>query len=175
DALLAPLRELGPALDTVAMVPPVGLAEMHMDPPDPLPYLAEGIVVGDLPASAFDDLVAVAGPGSGSSLISVELRLSGGALSRSDESHGALATFPGSFLSFAVGMAFDEQSAEKTREDLHRVIGSLEAHRAGSYLNFEEEPADSADFYGPNTYRRLREVRAAVDPDGLFRANHVIP
>ena len=31
--LIAPLRELGPAMDTFAMMPPVGLAELHMDPP----------------------------------------------------------------------------------------------------------------------------------------------
>ena len=46
---LAPLRTLGPAIDTVRMVPPVELSEMHMDPPDPLPYLGEHLVLGDLP------------------------------------------------------------------------------------------------------------------------------
>ena len=35
--LLAPLRALGPAMDTFAMVPPVGIAELHMDPPEPVP------------------------------------------------------------------------------------------------------------------------------------------
>ena len=36
--LLAPLRELGPQMDTFAIVPPAGLAELHMDPVDPVPY-----------------------------------------------------------------------------------------------------------------------------------------
>ena len=35
--LLRPLRELGPALDTFAMVPPVVLGDLAMDPRDPLP------------------------------------------------------------------------------------------------------------------------------------------
>jgi FAD/FMN-containing dehydrogenase len=173
--LLAPLRALGPVIDTVAMVPPVALAEMHMDPPNPVPYLGEGIVLGDLPASAIDEFVAAAGPVSGSGLVSVEIRHSGGALARSGERHGALDVFPGSYLSFAVGMVLDEASAAKTREDLARVIGSLHAHRAGAYLNFEEEAADPAIFYAPETYRRLREIKASVDPAELFRANHPIP
>src|SRR6185437_7397635 len=45
--LLAPLRALGPAIDTVAMVPPVALSEMHMDPPDPVPYLGGHLVLGE--------------------------------------------------------------------------------------------------------------------------------
>jgi FAD/FMN-containing dehydrogenase len=173
--LLAPLRALGPVIDTVAMVPPVGLAEIHMDPPDPVPYLGEHLVLGDLPASAFDDLVAAAGPGSGSTLVSVEVRHTGGALARGGDDHGALNRFPGSFLSFALGMVPDEESEAATRADLHRVIGSLSAHRAGSYLNFEEDVTDPASFYSPETYRRLQFVRAAYDPTELFRANHAIP
>jgi FAD/FMN-containing dehydrogenase len=36
--LLAPVRDLGPVMDTFAVVPPIALAEMAMDPPDPLPF-----------------------------------------------------------------------------------------------------------------------------------------
>ena len=39
---MAPLRALGPAIDTFAMVPPVGIAELHMDPPRPCPYAGGG-------------------------------------------------------------------------------------------------------------------------------------
>ena len=44
----APIRELGPAMDTFAMVEPVGLAELHMDPPTPVPYTGEGQMLGKL-------------------------------------------------------------------------------------------------------------------------------
>ena len=37
-ALLRPLRELGPARDTFAMVPPVVLGDLAMDPLDPVPF-----------------------------------------------------------------------------------------------------------------------------------------
>jgi FAD/FMN-containing dehydrogenase len=33
---------------------------------------------------------------------------------------------------------------------------------------------DAGSFYPEDTYRRLREIRSRVDPDGLMRANHVI-
>jgi hypothetical protein len=172
---LAPLRALGPEIDTVRMVPPVELSEMHMDPPEPLPYYGEHLVLGDLPASAIDDFVAAAGPGSGSTLDSVEIRHVGGALGRGGEGHGALDRLPGEFVYFGVGLTPDDAAATRTRYDLHRVTGSLRPYRTGSYLNFEEDPADPASFYGAETYRRLREVKAAVDPDELFRANHPIP
>ena len=42
------------------------------------------------------------------------------------------------------------------------------------YLNFTEKPTDAGTFYRPDAYRRLQAVKAAVDPDGVFRANHPI-
>ena len=74
EALLEPLRKLGPALDTFAMQPPAGIAELHMDPRDPVPSLGDHNLVGELDARAIEELVAAAGPGSESSLVSVELR-----------------------------------------------------------------------------------------------------
>ncbi|HET9214591.1 MAG TPA: FAD-binding oxidoreductase [Gaiellaceae bacterium] len=172
---LASLRALDPAIDTVRMVPPVELSEMHMDPPDPLPYFGEHLVMGDLPPKAIDDFAAAAGPGSGSSLISVEIRHVGGALGRGGEGHGALDKLPGEFVYFGIGMASNEAEDAATRQDLHRVTGALRPYRSGSYLNFEEEAADPAAFYGEATYRRLRAVKADVDQDELFLANHPIP
>jgi hypothetical protein len=172
---LAPLRALGPEIDTVRMVPPVELGEMHMDPPDPVPYFGEHLVLADLPAGAVDDFVAAAGPASGSTLVSVEIRHAGGALGRGGEGHGALDKLPGEFVYFGLGMTPDEPSLTATRRDLDRVTGTLRPYRSGSYLNFEEEKADPASFYDEKAYRRLRAVKADVDPDEVFLANHSIP
>ena len=39
----------------------------------------------------------------------------------------------------------------------------------GSFLNFLGDPDRIADAYTPDDYRRLTEVKAAWDPDNLFR------
>ncbi|HEV2787189.1 MAG TPA: BBE domain-containing protein [Solirubrobacteraceae bacterium] len=43
------------------------------------------------------------------------------------------------------------------------------------YLNFAERPIDAATIYRPRAYQRLREIKAAYDPEDLFLSNHPIP
>ena len=63
--LLQPLRELGPVMDTFAMIPSEDLRHLHMDPPQPVPGVGDGISLADLTPETVGALVAVAGPGSG--------------------------------------------------------------------------------------------------------------
>ena len=175
DALVAPLRALGPDVDTIAMVPPVGISELHMDPPDPLPYLGEGSMLGTLDAEAIDRFVAAVGPGSGSSLISAELRHVGGELHRARPGNGAIATLDAEFVTFAVGAVMDDQSVHALDETLARLRAALEPYDNGrEYLNFAEHQTNPARFYRPATYARLRAARAAYDPGQLFKGNHEI-
>jgi FAD/FMN-containing dehydrogenase len=172
--LLAPVRELGPAMDTFAMVPPVGIAETHMDPPDPAPFTSDTQLLRDLTPGAIDDVVAVVGPGSGSPLASVELRHSGGALARAESHHGALAKLEGEYVMFAGGMAMDEGMTAANRAYLDRLTDALRGYEAGQYSNFVERPFDARGFYPEETYRRLQAIKGEYDPDGVFRANHPI-
>jgi hypothetical protein len=48
-ALLQPLRELGPETDTLATIPPDGLSELHLDPPQPVPNAGDGMLLSELP------------------------------------------------------------------------------------------------------------------------------
>ena len=173
EELLAPLRALGPAIDTFAMVPPAGLAELHMDPREPMPYSSRHTLLGELDAEAIAELIAAAGPGSGSTLASVELRQTGGALARTAPHHGALASLPGSFASYAVGLA-DPLTAAKTADDLARVEAALRPYEAGQYLNFTEQATPAEAFFDAATGARLRAVKQAHDPQRLFQANHEI-
>ena len=171
--LLAPLRALGPTMDTFAMMPPAEIAELHMDPPEPVPYRGQHQLLGELPAQAIDDLLAVAGPGSGSPLLSVELRHLGGAVARRQEHHGALAAIDAPFMEFAVGMAMDPAGTTAVEAALEAVGGSLAPYDAGTrYLNFHEDCTDAGTFFDAETCARLRAVKAAVDPAGTIRANH---
>ncbi|MDX6592478.1 MAG: hypothetical protein QOJ13_1674 [Gaiellales bacterium] len=173
--LLKPLRELDAAIDTFAMLPPVGISELHMDPPTPLPYTGEGQMLGEIDDEIIDSFVTAAGPGSGSRLVSAEIRHVGGALGRSQPHHGALDTFDADYLTFGVGMVFDEESYSSHRAALAAIRWAFyPADNGRQYLNFTEEKSDPATFYKPDNYRRLREIKRAFDPTDIFRANHPI-
>jgi FAD/FMN-containing dehydrogenase len=173
--LIRPIRELGPAIDTFAMVPPVALSYLHMDPEHPMPYTSGTRTLGDLPAKAIDDLLAAAGPESGSPLMMAELRHLGGALARSAPHHGARATLDGSYLMFGGGAIFTPEDAPVVAADTARLVEAMRPYDSGSaYLNFVEEDIDASRAFSAGDWRRLREVRSAFDPDGVFLANHEI-
>jgi hypothetical protein len=173
--LLRPLRELRPAMDTVAMVPPVELSELAMDPPDPLPYELAHDLLDEVPAAGLDELLAAAGPGSGSPLAMVQLRHMGGALAREAPDAGARATLPGSVCLVALGLVTDNESASTTSSYLEAVKDAVRTYRAGDYPNFVEEPTDASAFFDADTWERLRRVKALYDPEDIFKGNHHIP
>ena len=173
--LVAPLRELGNVgMDTVQAQPPAGIAELHMDPPTPVPYTSEGLLTSELPASAIDSLVEAVGPGSGSQLASVELRHGGGALSRAPQDAGALATLPGSFIAFGIGFVPGPEAMAPNRAWLGAFKAALEPYDAGRYLNFVEESFDITKIFAPDVLERLREVKQRYDPENLFHSNHPV-
>ena len=173
--LLGPMRELRPEIDTFDMMPALGLSYLHGDPETPVPALSDQAIVDELPQSAIDAFVAKAGPDAGSSLLMAELRHMGGALGRAEEGHGALSHIDGRYIAFAVGMPIDEQVAAAVERDSRELMDAMRPYGHGrSYSNFAERPVEASSFYAEETYRRLREIRHRVDPDGLMRANHVI-
>jgi FAD/FMN-containing dehydrogenase len=173
--LVAPLRELGTVtMDTIATVPPAGIVDLHMDPPEPSPYAGTSALTGDLDAAAIDAILAAVGPGSGSRLVSVELRHTGGALSRAPEGAGALATLPGSFLAFGVGIVPVPEAMAPTQQWLGAFKDAVEPYRAGNYLNFCDDPTDLETAFPAETVARLRQLKRRYDPDNLFHANHSV-
>ena len=174
--LIAPLRELGPELDTFAVVPPVALGMLHMDPPEPVPGASDHALLGDLPAEAIETLVEVAGPDSGSPLLSVELRHLGGAVGREPEDAGALARIDGAYSLFGVGMAATEEMGKAVVDALGRARESFASWETGAQLsNFCERSMTKQPFFTGEAYNRLREVKRRYDPNELFKPNHPIP
>ncbi len=176
-SLLTSLRGLGPVRDTFASVPPVVLGDLAMDPLDPLPAHSGHALIDGLPGKAIDAILAAVGPGSGrgETLTMLQFRMMGGALARKAPGAGARATLPGALSMYTVGVVPDEASEAKVRAAVADVEAALEPHRAGHYPNFVEKPADASAFFEPETWRRLREVKALYDPDDLFRGNHHVP
>jgi UDP-N-acetylenolpyruvoylglucosamine reductase len=172
--LLEPLRKLGPALDTFALVPPAGIAELHMDPPHPVAGVTAHTLLDELGAEGIDALVETIGPESGSRLLSVELRQLGGALGRTAPEHGALDLLRAEYAMFGVGVAPEPGIAAANEAQLGRVLESLAPWQAGLYSNFTEHRTGAASFFGPETHARLRAVKERFDPEELFRANYVV-
>jgi FAD/FMN-containing dehydrogenase len=174
-ALLRPVRDLRPDVDTFAVVPPAALGDLAMDPTDPLPIVTATALLSDLPSAGVDDLVSAAGPGSGSPLAMVELRHMGGALARRTPGAGARATLPGSLVVLALGVAEDEASEATARTYLDAVERAVLPYHTGDYPNFVDEQTDASAFFDADTWTRLREVKTLYDPSDLFKGNHHIP
>jgi FAD/FMN-containing dehydrogenase len=175
DELLRPLRELGPAIDTFATMPVQELKHVHMDPKHPVSGFGDSLLLADLTDAAIDALVRVAAAGSGSPLISVELRHMGGALGRKSPGAGALAAIDGSFLMFAVGATPNTEMSAVVKAHVEVVQAALAPWDSGRmHLNLAQKRERGERLFGELTYRRLQTVKAAVDPDDVFRSNHPV-
>ena len=174
-ALLADVRELGPAIDTFAMVAPSVLADMAMDPTEPLPLMSTTALVDDLSAQTREELLAAVGSALQSCLPLVQIRHMGGALGRRTAHAGARATLAGEFCVFALGVVVDESAAAQVAAALVGVEDALRSCRVGEYPNFVEHPTEASKLFDPETWERLRSVKAQYDPTDLLRGNHHIP
>ena len=173
--LLAPLRELGPEMDTFAIVTPPDLLALHMDPPGPVPGQGDHQMLAELDAESLQRLVAAVGPGTDSPLLSFEFRHLGGALGRRGEGSGALGALGGRYMTFAVGMLMDPAMAPPLQTAFAAAREALDVVDSGAaYLNFAESRVEPGAIFGERTLGRLREIRANVDPEGMFLANHSI-
>jgi FAD/FMN-containing dehydrogenase len=172
--VLRPLRELGPTMDTFAMIPPPQLGALHMDPPDPVPVRSDGMLLADAPADAIDALVALAGPDSGSPLLGVELRHLGGALARATDG-GPQAQVAGNCAVFAVGVAMTPEMGEAVATHVGRIKEGLGPWRAEYDLfNFLDSPAEADAVVPRESYSRLRQIKAQYDPTEMIISAHPV-
>ena len=170
--LLAPFHRLGPVVDTLGMQRPVGLAELAMDPVDPLPYRSTTALLGSLTDRTVADLARVAGPGSPLALL--QLRHGGGELGRSRPEAGARATLPGEVVLYGLGVVPDQAAGDQVSAALREIDAAVAGATVGRYPNFVERPAEARDFFDPETWSRLQRVKREYDPTDLFRGNHHI-
>ncbi len=174
--LMRPIVELGePLLNSFGTIPAPGLSALNGDPEEPVPAIGDGDLLGEFPAEAVDALVGVAGAGSGSPLLSVQLRHLGGAMARPPANGGATAALDADFAIYSVGMAGDPDGAAATKAHVKKISEALQPWSATSrYLNFVDVPAPAALSFDEDTFARLQSVKGRYDPDGVFRANHEV-
>jgi FAD/FMN-containing dehydrogenase len=174
-AELAPLRALAPELDTFGRMPAAGVTQIHMDPVDPTPAVGAGMMLTRLDDAAVDAFLAVVGPGVETAVFMAELRQLGGALARTTADAGALSHLAGSHAGMFLAMAFSPEMAAAGSDACGAVVTALSEWSEGrNFPNFSERPIDPASAFEPDAWRRLKEVKASVDPEGLFLANHEI-
>jgi UDP-N-acetylenolpyruvoylglucosamine reductase len=174
--LIAPLRELGPQIDTFATIPAVALSHLHMDPEHPVPGKGDGMLLDDAPDAVLDAMIAATAPEKGSALVSSELRQLGGAIARNEPGQGAVGAIDAAYAMYTVGMTPTPELAPVVEEQVSAVKDALAPWDADRmYLNFSERPIDARRLYaGDYTYRRLQAVKAAFDPTDLFQSTHPI-
>jgi FAD/FMN-containing dehydrogenase len=170
--LVAPIRELGPIMDTVQTIPVPALSHLHMDPEQPVPGFGDGGMLVDVDDDLIDTFVETV---VGTPILSAELRHLGGAVARPRAEHGAVASFDSPFLSFAVGIT-------PTPEALAAVEATVAGWRAAlepwesrhTYMNFAETRRDARSLFSEQAYHRLRRIKAKVDPENVIRSNHPV-
>jgi FAD/FMN-containing dehydrogenase len=171
---LAAFRALAPEIDTFAPSTPDVLSHIHMDPEEPIPYLSETAVLGELDDAALETIVEHVQPGA--PLLFAELRQLGGALARVPEGACAAGSCDGEYVFFTAGVVMAPELAEAVHGAAAAARAALARYETGAaYLNFVEVSVDPSTFYSGDAYERLRAIRAAVDPHGLMVGNHQIP
>jgi len=176
DELLTPLRALAPVNDTIARIPLPALSHLHMDPEQPVPGTGDGVTLARLPHEAITALDKIAGAGSGSPLLSVEIRHLEGELSKPRPEHGALAAIEARYALYAVGITPTPAAGAAVAEHVRGLTRAIEPWTARQrYLNLTETRDDGGTFWSPEAYHRLQQIKADVDPENLIRANHPVP
>jgi len=175
DQLVAPLRALGPEVDTFATIPVAQLGQLHMDPPHPVPGTGNGMLLDEFDEVAIAGLLSTTGTEQRSPVLSFEVRHLGGALARTSPGQGAAGAIQSGFAVFSVGIAPTPQAKAAVNAAISAIGEALapwESHR--TYANFAESRTDGDRLFGELAHMRLRGVKEAYDPTGLFRANHPV-
>jgi hypothetical protein len=161
QALLRPLSSIGGALvDALRPVPAAELDAVAAEPTEPMPSAIYSLLLNELDDETF--LRAAVG----SPWASLQIRHLGGALRR-DASAGAVGAVEEEFLLSGIGVpALPEHRAT--------LAAAMEPYAGERKLfNFlDGEPASTA--FTAETVGRLRAVKAARDPYGVFRSNRPI-
>ena len=176
DGQLAPLRALGPVLDTFGPTPAGQLAQLHMDPPGPVPGTGDGFQLDDLPAGAVDALISAAGPGADCPLLVLDIRhIAGAARAGRQDSPAVIDNLTGDYAAFAIGITPDAGSTARVTAAVARVQAALTPWLARTcYLNFTEQARPAEQLFDGPALQALRGVKAQYDPAGVIMANHEV-
>ncbi|MFI6500082.1 FAD-binding oxidoreductase [Nonomuraea typhae] len=165
--LLAGLDAIGGALsDSRGALATADLGVITNEPTDPSPGASRGELLTELDDKATAILLAEPiDP-----LIAVQVRHLGGALA--DPATAASGTVAEPYLVYMLGLAITPEMAQGARDKQARLAEALGGYVSGRKPYTFLSPADTAAAAFPaQTLDRLREIKRARDPQGVFRAN----
>ena len=166
----AAMRAVAPALlDDVIDKPYVAIDSVHTDPVDPLPAHESAAVLRDFPAEAANALLQVAGPGSGSPQVMVEVRQLGGATARPGTYESAFCARDAAYSVLVVGIPMVPGAVEHGQQVLDALTPWSGTRRLP---NFTSAAADLPSAYDEWTRARLRHAIRTYDPDGVMAIGH---
>lgn len=114
-----------------------------------------------------------------SPLALTEVRHVGGAMARIDSNHNAFGYRKAPLLLNIISGAFTPEMHRNAAQFSNQFIAELNPDLAkGTYLNFldgGDAIKRSQDAFPPETYHRLKAIKAKYDPDNLFRSGFNIP
>jgi FAD/FMN-containing dehydrogenase len=136
--------------------------------------VVDGGLLADAPPAAIDALVALVGPDAVTPLLGAELRHLGGALARPAPGGGAQAAIDAKYAWLTGGLA-TTATGRAVRAHVRAVKDALTPWRAAyDYFNFAETPAEAGAVLSHDAYQRLREIKAAYDPDEAIVSAHPV-
>jgi FAD/FMN-containing dehydrogenase len=168
--LLDELRAVAPViLDDAAAKPYTAVDSVHADPVDPMPVVDKGMLLTELPDAAVRRFLDLAGPGSPSPQIMVEVRQLGGAYAREAQHPSAFVHRAAEYSVLVVGMAPDPRVVPHVHE-LFTALADWDT--GGIWPNFAPpyDEATARRAYDVATLARLAEVAERYDPDGVLAA-----
>ncbi|MGW5362539.1 FAD-binding oxidoreductase [Actinopolymorpha pittospori] len=179
--LVRPLRDSAPPIvDTVGVLPYARIASIHSDPTDPGVAIEHFAMLSEFTPAVIDTMLEVVGPEASTGITMVDLRQLGGALARRPKVVNAIGHRDAAYGVFAMTVVppeLVETSRESGRELTKRLeIVGKNSDRNPSFFSPADADGDGVRrAYESHTYRRLREIKAQVDPKNLFRFSHNIP
>ncbi|PZG17598.1 FAD-linked oxidase [Nonomuraea aridisoli] len=165
EALMSPLEKIpGRLSDSRAMLPIARLGSITAEPTDPGP----GVTRAELLTGLTDEVAAALLRRPIDPLLSVQLRHLGGALARPSGTPAGRLEEPFALYLFGVP---GQDGGAAVRERMRQSTGALVPHSGRKPFTFLAAGESAASAFTPDALARLRALKRARDPRGIFRSD----